>query len=203
MSTIVVFERDALLRRSLRILLETKDYAVIEVATGDGALQALRKLADPGVLVVHHRLPEMDALMMLVRIANDPALAARHRVVVIPSLGSRLHQPLPTALREVNVWIVPLPYELHTLHAVIGRALRTQDEPAPARDPARDSIITHDGEQPPLVDGAAHWTRSGAGTPQTSSPRRNPSMNGHVPPPGPQIQREGESSGADPGAPPV
>jgi len=202
MSTIVVFERDALLRRSLRILLETKDYSVIEVATGDGALQALRKLADPSVLVVHHRLPEMDALMMLVRIANDPDLAARHRVVVIPSLGSRLHQPLPTALREVNVWIVPLPYELHTLHAVIERALRTQDEPAPTRDSTRDGIITQDGEQPPAVRGAAHWTRSGAGTPQTS-PRRNPSMNGHVPPPGPQTQREGESSGADPGAPPV
>ncbi len=202
MSTIVVFERDALLRRSLRILLEMKDYSVMEVATSDGALQALRTLAEPCVLVLHHRLPEMDALMMLIRIANDPDLAARHRVVVIPSLGSRLHQPLPTALREVNVRIVPLPYELHTLHAVIESALRTQDEPASARDPARDTDIAPNVEHPPSVDGSAHWTRSDVETPRTP-PRRNPSMNGHVPPPAPHIEREVDSGGADPSAPPV
>lgn len=134
MSTVVIFEQDTLLRRSLRILLEMEGHTIVEVATNDGALNVMRQLTEPAILVVTHRVPEMDALLVLIRIANDPELAKRHRVVVIPSLRSPMQQPLPAAFGKLDVRILPVPYELHTLHAVIQDAARHQSQPPPTPD---------------------------------------------------------------------
>jgi len=191
MSTLVILERDTLLRRSLHILLEVGDHAVVEVATGDGALKVMRKLAEPCVLVLHHRLPEADALPMLIRVANDPDLVARHRVVVIPSLGSPLHQPLPAAFDTLDVRIVPMPYDLHTLRAVVDGASR----PQPAPGARRDTLVR---QAPPPEPRAAS-----SGERPALSPRVNPSANGAAPPPDPMTEREFHGDGGHSGARPA
>ncbi len=173
MSILVVLERDALLRRSLRILLEMKERQVVEVATSDGALRVMRDVADPCVLVLQHRLPGADALLVLSRVANDPDLVARHRVVVIPSLASPLAQPLPVAVRKVDVRIVPVPYDLQTLQAVIKNAARGDRVTGATRDTA----------------GAADAT--------PTSPWRPLAMDGHAPPPDPISEREPIGDGDD------
>ncbi len=133
MPTIIILEKDPLLRKSLRLLLEAHSRSIVEVATRDGASQVMRALSEPGVLVLYHRLPGADAVPTLIAIANDPKLSSKHRVVVIPSLISPLAQPLPAALAKVDVRIVSLPYDLSALQRAVEGATACGSVPPEAR----------------------------------------------------------------------
>jgi hypothetical protein len=124
MPILVILERDPLLRRSLRLLLEVNNRSMFEVGTRDGALHVMRSLSEQCALVLYHRPPDADAMPILIALANDPALSSRHRVVVIPSLISPLAQPLPAAIERVNVRIVSLPYDLNALQRAVESATR-------------------------------------------------------------------------------
>lgn len=153
MPILIILERDPLLRRSLRLLLEVHNRSIVEVATRDGALRVMSSLNEPCALVLYHRLPDADAVPTLIALANDPNLSSKHRVVVIPSLISPLAQPLPAAFENVDVRIVSLPYDLGALQRAVEGATSWSAAPQEARN---------DGEQ--ALGTASAGVYDGAGT---------------------------------------
>jgi CheY-like chemotaxis protein len=165
MPTLIILEKDPLLRKSLRLLLEAYSRSIVEVATRDGASRVMRSLSEPAVLVLYHRLPDADAVPTLIAVANDPNLSSRHRVVVIPSLISPLAQPLPIALANVDVRIVSLPYDLSALQRAVEGATSWGSAPLDAGLEAGDDInYIHGAESgdPRGIDGAQHEPGIGA-----------------------------------------
>jgi len=81
-STILVIEDESQLRKFLRVILETHDYAVIDASTGE---EGLRKAAteQPDLVILDLGLPDMDGVVVTQRLREWTAMP----IIVVSARG--------------------------------------------------------------------------------------------------------------------
>lgn len=131
---VVVAHADDRMRRMLRRALEEAGHAVVEAPRYDDALRRLCAADGPAVVVAGNvsvdYIAEADFFR---RVAADPALAGRHRFVLLATIPDYLPPSLDATLRTLGVPILAAPLHLHELYAAVavvaGRACATRGGP--------------------------------------------------------------------------
>lgn len=123
MQPVLVVDDDTDIRETVRMLLEDEGYMVSDAPEGRTALDALRRASASTVVLLDLNMPVMNGLQVLATLADEPALAARHRVIVVSAYSD---QPLPEAvasvMREHDIPFVQKPFEVDDLLAHVARA---------------------------------------------------------------------------------
>ncbi len=120
---ILVVEDDELLRRVIRNALEGEGYTVIEAPDGVVALDVLRAVREPMVVVTDHNMPRLDGPGLFGFILADPDLAMRHRFIYVTAANRVLD---PTFARELDLLAIRVmrkPFELDQFLEAIAVAV--------------------------------------------------------------------------------
>lgn len=120
MARILLFERDADLRRLLRMLLRA-DYTLTELTELDDALRTLRESAGPLVVVVGDWPPGASGERIL-RTAEHDAALRRHAYVLVSTNHDDLAPALRDLLARLSVPVVPMPSDLSVLQEAVRAA---------------------------------------------------------------------------------
>ncbi len=83
MMPVMVVEDDEDIRSALRFLLEDAGYVVTEANDGAEALDALHAQEQANVVLLDMLMPRLSGMETLRSIAAQPALAQRHRVILL------------------------------------------------------------------------------------------------------------------------
>jgi two-component system, response regulator, stage 0 sporulation protein F len=116
MPTVLIADDDATYRRLLRYVLEDEGYTVLEAETGAATLTILQQTADPLVVILDIFMP-LNGGIVLDGLVNDPALAQRHRVIVVSLALSR---QIPASVQALNLPVVPKPFDVDDLLRAIA-----------------------------------------------------------------------------------
>lgn len=120
MAHMLLFERDAGLRRLLRMLLRA-DYALTEVSDLDDALTMLRESAEPLVAVVGDWPPGASGERVL-RIAEHDADLRRHVYILVSTNHDDLAPAFRALLARLSIPVVPMPSDLRVLQEAVRDA---------------------------------------------------------------------------------
>src|SRR5262245_20241326 len=121
--TVLVIEDDFDIRASLRLLLETEEYLVLEAPDGPDGLQIPSESAIPLIVLVDYKMPYMDGLQLLREVANNVQLARRNRYVLVTANYERLTPSDIDLLSTLGVDRVKKPFDISTvLDVSSGRA---------------------------------------------------------------------------------
>jgi CheY-like chemotaxis protein len=110
---IVDDERDV--RNVLRRTLEEEGYGVLEATNGVEALATLRASARPLVTVLDNTMPELSGSDVLIVVATEPQLAARHAFILATARQASIPQRVVTFARQHGIPLVPKPFDLDRL----------------------------------------------------------------------------------------
>src|SRR5690348_14007358 len=114
MSHVLVVDDDRTIRELLRYALELEGYAVTAVADGLEALDALRALAEPCVVLLDYMMPRLDGLEVCRQLVESP-WAAGHRVVLMSAAllpGDPCPAPACALLRK--------PFEVDAVYQLVA-----------------------------------------------------------------------------------
>ncbi len=120
MARIVLFERDANLRRLLRMLLRA-DYALTEITDLEHVLRALRESAEPLVVVLGDWPPGASGDQVLRTAEHDTALR-RHAYILVSTNHDDLAPRFRALLSRLSVPVVPMPGDLSVLQQAVRDA---------------------------------------------------------------------------------
>jgi two-component system, NtrC family, nitrogen regulation response regulator NtrX len=111
---VLVVEDDPTIRAALIDLLEDEGYATLQASDGAEALDILRSVRTPLVVLLDWMLPFVDGLTLLQMAATDPVLSSRHAYIFTSAAfpaGLRQVAALPQHVR-VDVLMRPCNIEL-------------------------------------------------------------------------------------------
>ena len=134
-ATVCVIEDDEGIRETVRDLLIDVGYDVIEAATGLAGKQILDASAERLIVVLDYRLPALDGCDLLEIVAQDEDLRERHTIIMMSASPARTIEDCEEAIDELNVPIVPKPFDIDDLVEAVREAEKRLDpggEPAPA-----------------------------------------------------------------------
>ena len=120
---IVVVDDDPTIRGMLVDLLEGEGYTTLQASDGAEALDILRSVRTPLVVLLDWMLPFVDGLTLLQMVAADPVLSSRHAYIFTSAAfpaGLRQVAALPQHLR---VDILMRPFNIDLLLTKIGQAV--------------------------------------------------------------------------------
>jgi CheY-like chemotaxis protein len=121
---VLVVDDDDSTRAMLRAVLVDHGHEVSEARDGRAALGALRASQHPSVVLLDYLMPQHSGVEFLREVAADPALASRHRFVVMTAIGADQVR-LPDEVRTLPASpVVFKPFELGQLFAAIDGAAR-------------------------------------------------------------------------------
>ena len=120
MDRIVLFERDADLRKLFRMLLRA-DYALIEASDPDDALKTLREIEAPLVVVLGDWPPGASGEHIL-RVAEHDAELRRHAYILVTTRHDDLAPAFRDLLSQLSVPVVPVPGDLDVLKRTVRNA---------------------------------------------------------------------------------
>lgn len=115
MSRVLVVDDDRAIRELLRYTLELEGYAVTALADGLAALEALRALTEPCVVLLDYMMPRLDGLEVCRRLAESPWAAAEHRIVLMSAAllpGDACPAPACALLRK--------PFEVDEVYRLVA-----------------------------------------------------------------------------------
>lgn len=119
---VLVVEDDAVIRQTLREILEDEGYVVYEAPDGRPALARLRESKESLVVLLDLNMPGMNGRKVLEAVAAHNALAARHAYVLLTANGPTLPLSLAHLLTLLHVPVLPMPFDLDDLLAAVMRA---------------------------------------------------------------------------------
>lgn len=119
---VLVVEDDAVIRQTLREILEDEGYVVYEAPDGRPALARLRESKESLVVLLDLNMPGMDGRKVLEAVAAHDALATRHAYVLLTANGPTLPLSLAQLLTLLHVPVLPKPFDLDDLLAAVARA---------------------------------------------------------------------------------
>lgn len=123
--TVCVIEDDQDIRSALRYLLEDAGYLVIEASDGLTGYALLQRSAERLVVLLDHKLPQMDGCDLLELAANDETLRSRHVFILVTASPKRAEEDCGDHLEELNAPVVPKPFDIdEVLDAVTDAATR-------------------------------------------------------------------------------
>jgi CheY-like chemotaxis protein len=119
---VLVVDDDEPIRDVLRAALEDEGYQVIEAPDGLIALEVLRAVPYPMVVLTNHNMPRLDGPGLVNFVVEDPTLSNRH-IFIYMTAGNRIIPPtFARQLDELQVPVVRKPFNLDTLLGVIAEA---------------------------------------------------------------------------------
>jgi CheY-like chemotaxis protein len=121
MSTILVVEDEANVRKLVTVNLATRGYQVLEAKNGEQALAHLNQ-QKPSLMVLDIKLPDMTGWDILNRIDSDPTLSAGFPVLVMTASLLDAHADLDLYSSVVEILIKP--FKTEKLIAAVQNALR-------------------------------------------------------------------------------
>jgi two-component system phosphate regulon response regulator PhoB len=149
--TILVVEDEEDIRELLKYNLEKEGYQIFGAATGEEALQAVRRRL-PDLILLDLMLPGIDGLEVCRRIKSDPQ--ARHLpIIMLTAKGEETD--IVTGLELGADDYVTKPFSPRVLVARLRAALRRRSQPLPAQTaPLRtDELVIHPGRHEVLLQG--------------------------------------------------
>ena len=149
--TILVVEDEEDIRELLKYNLEKEGYQVFGAATGEEALQAVRRRR-PDLILLDLMLPDIDGLEVCRRIKSEPQ--ARHLpIVMLTAKGEETD--IVTGLELGADDYVTKPFSPRVLVARLRAALRRRSQPLPPQTaPLKtDELVIHPGRHEVLLQG--------------------------------------------------
>jgi len=121
-SAVCLIEDDEDTRRVERWLFEGEGYRVLEAANGSAGLAVLRRSLERLVVLLDYQLPELDGCDVLRRVTHEATLRERHAVIVLTASPQRAMAECGKLLDELGVGLVPKPFDLDAIVAMVGEA---------------------------------------------------------------------------------
>lgn len=128
MSTVLIVDDSPTVRVTLRGWLTAAGYTTREAANGLQALDALRASEEPLIVLLDYQMPEMDGLGVLERAQAEGLVPPRFAYVTISSMAANFPQALNALLRQLDIQILPKPFDRDTLLEVTRFVERRLDE---------------------------------------------------------------------------
>jgi CheY-like chemotaxis protein len=119
---VLIVDDDELFRQALRSALEQEGPTVLEAPDGVVALDILRAVTDPMVVITDHTMPRLDGPSLFSFILDDPALALRHRFVYLTAANRVLAPAFARQLDVLGVRVVRKPFDLGALLEAVAEA---------------------------------------------------------------------------------
>lgn len=121
-TAVCVVEDDAAIRETLRALLEDEGYHVHEAANGREGLTLLRASTERLVVVLDHKLPEMDGCDLLDIVTHDATLRARHVFILMTASPRRAEEDCGETLEELHAPLLPKPFDIEEVVDAVAEA---------------------------------------------------------------------------------
>jgi two-component system cell cycle response regulator CpdR len=122
---VLVVDDDLLFRYALRSALEDEGHNVLEAPDGVIALDILRTVTDPMVVITDHNMPRLDGPSLVSFILDDPRLALRHQFLYLTAANRMLAPAFARQLDLLGVRVFRKPFDLGAfLDAVAEAATR-------------------------------------------------------------------------------
>ncbi len=119
---VLVADDDAGIRESLRFLFEENDYLVEEAEDGIVALNLIRTLPLPRVLLLDRMMPRCDGVAVLRAIASLPDWRAQLAIVFITARSDSPDAALAALLMQTTTASLNKPFDLDRLVAAVAQA---------------------------------------------------------------------------------
>jgi CheY-like chemotaxis protein len=121
--SVLVVEDDRGIRVLLESLLELEGYRVFTAEHGGPALARLRASSERLVVLLGLLMPVVDGLQVLESLAADPALALRHRVILVTAAAGVITQGRLAELRQqLDVPLIAKPFDLDVVLDTVRQA---------------------------------------------------------------------------------
>jgi len=119
---ILIVDDDQDVRDTLRMALEDEGYEVIEAEDGAVALELLRRMRTPHVVVLDLRMPRLTGDALLQRVSAHERLPARHTFLLVTANHELLSPGHLRLLESMRVPVAPKPFDLDELLDLVARA---------------------------------------------------------------------------------
>lgn len=133
---VLVVDDDHAIRDTLRLVLEEEGYAVREAADGAAALDIIRSVSEPHVVLLDLRMPRVDGSRVLSEVEADARLAGRDAFILITANLNTLPLAVVTLLDRLDVPVLPKPFDMDELLGVVAAAARRLSTLAAATMPS-------------------------------------------------------------------
>jgi len=132
---VLVVDDDRAIRETLRLALEDEGYTVLEAADGVIALELLRAHVLPMVVLLDLRMPRLDGIEVLRRVASSTELSRRNAYALVTANQHMLDTAAAGLLAHLSVPIVAKPFDLDELlemveHMAYRLAQRRSETPS-------------------------------------------------------------------------
>lgn len=134
MARVLVVEDDPAIRQMLTIALELEGHVISSLGDGAQVLPTLREAPERVVVLLDLMMPRVNGWEVCERLSAEPALAARHAIVVM-SAGLVPGQRLPDVVRAALL----KPFNLTTVLALV-EALSAEPETGLCSANSMDSL---------------------------------------------------------------
>jgi CheY-like chemotaxis protein len=127
LSPLLIAEDDPAIRELVHELFADAGYTIIDASDGQEALVLLRLSAEPYVVLLDDRMPELSGEEVLRLILQDRRLRRRHSFILMsgsPHLSRKLR--LQRMLRALAIEVVPKPFNIDDLEKAVVRAQARQ-----------------------------------------------------------------------------
>jgi CheY-like chemotaxis protein len=128
---VCVIENDDATRDVARDILTDEGHAVVEAAYGMDGIELLQSNAEPMVVVLDYRLPDISGHDVLDIIAHDAVLRARHALIILSDSPHLTGEDCGQTLNELAVAVLPKPFDIDELLVAIRRAEQRLEPPEP------------------------------------------------------------------------
>jgi CheY-like chemotaxis protein len=124
MTAVLVVDDDPVSRALLRFVLEDEEgYSVHEAFHGGPAFTQLHASLEPLAVLLGLTMPAVDGEAVLQAVAADPALAARHRYIMVTAAVERASTGPVAELRErLDVPLIAKPFDMGEVLAAVAKA---------------------------------------------------------------------------------
>lgn len=122
MTTVLIVDDDATMRRYLRALLEDNDYCVEVAAEGHEGLAAMRAAPHPYVVLLDFLMPQFNGFDVLRAVHADAGLFARHAVIIMTAYSSIMPFDLARFMTMADIPLLRKPFEFDDVLEAVAEA---------------------------------------------------------------------------------
>lgn len=109
----LVVDDDAMIRETLRQILEDEGYAVAQAPDGVAALEILRSTPARLVVLLDVMMPQLDGCGVLRAVADDLRLMSQHRYVIMTA--NTLNDAMTHMMQQVGAPLLSKPFSVEAL----------------------------------------------------------------------------------------
>jgi two-component system chemotaxis response regulator CheY len=121
-TAVLVVDDDDAIRESVAWVLRDEGYTVVEAPDGKPALERLREHPQGMVVLLDLNMPGVDGFEVMKAVEEQKALASRHIYIVMSANWRPLPQTIKQQLARLFIPILPKPFEVDELLAVVATA---------------------------------------------------------------------------------